>query len=108
MRKFVTDVVKSVYEKRDCQSIDYVLLVDVGTTLTICASTGCLLGQELAVEVCHEGVLVEVTNGQCHLRCHDDVALVHLDDALQVDNIGAMGAHEIVAGQPLLHFLHTQ
>lgn len=67
-----------------------------------------LLSEELAIEIGHKGVLVEVTDGQCHLRCHDDMTLVHLDNALQVDDIGAVGAHELVAGQALFHLLHAQ
>ena len=67
-----------------------------------------LLGEELTIDIGHEGVLVEVTNRQCYLRCHDDMALVHLDNALQVNDIGTVRAHELVAGQTLFHLLHAQ
>ena len=53
-----------------------------------------LFCQYLAVQVGHEGVLVVVADGEGGVALKDDVVLLDLADFVQVDDVGAVDAHE--------------
>ena len=75
-----------------------------------------LFPQILGVQISLEGFFVEVADRKESLfvkrpalcdTClsKNDAILVHLLYLVQIDDIGAMNAHEVV-WQPFLHFLH--
>ena len=51
-------------------------------------------GQDLTVEVVHEGVLVVVADGQGHIVFDDDMVLLDLADFVQIDDVRTVDAHE--------------
>ena len=54
-----------------------------------------------------ECIFIHVANGQISLFVHDDAILVDLLNALEIDDIRAVNAHEVV-GQSLFYLLHRQ
>ena len=54
-----------------------------------------------------EAFLIQVADGKIGLGIHDDAVLVDLLNLVEVDDIGAMDAHERV-GEPFFHLLHRQ
>ena len=57
------------------------------------------LSQEFLLEVFVECIFVEVANGQRRVGVEDDAVFVDLADFLEIDDIGAMDAHEEGGGQ---------
>ena len=74
------------------------LLVVMPSGLTMRCQSPCkvLFSQDFMVQVVHERILVVVADGQCRVGVKDDMVFLYLADFIQVDDKGAVDAHEHV------------
>ena len=88
----------------------YVLKRERGTDMSgpDSISPNHLFPDELAVEIAVEGLTIVVANGEIGVGIHDDAVFVDFTNAVEVDDITAVDAHEPRRGQPLFEFLHAE
>lgn len=67
-----------------------------------------LFSNKFRFEIVHEGLPIEVADGQIGVGIEDDAVLVHFLYLFQIDDVGTVDAHEDRRGQPFFEFFHAE